>query len=150
MMEDLLVEIIKVDRVNGAILLGPKGESIAQSARDGWKIKNLDDILHELELTFASLRLFGEEIEEVDFIFESSRVFARKLAGSALVVFSEPDVDIAMLRMTLNVALAQIKQQTSMYTFLSRKWVDPDLSQLELSHIYQTLKNSGPGEVNHA
>jgi predicted regulator of Ras-like GTPase activity (Roadblock/LC7/MglB family) len=149
-MENMLTEIIKVDRVNGAILLGPKGEIIAQSSRDGWRVKLLDDILHELELTFASLRLFGEEIEEVDFTYEDARLFARKLAGSALVVFSEPDVDIAMLRMTLNVALAQIKEQTSMYTFLSRKWVDPDLSERELSQIYQTLKNSGPGEVNHA
>jgi predicted regulator of Ras-like GTPase activity (Roadblock/LC7/MglB family) len=149
-MEDVLAEIIKVDQVNGVILLGPKCKIIARTTRDGWKKGRLEDILYELELTFASLRLFGEEIEEIDFVFEDTRIFARNLAGSALVVFSEPDVDIAMLRMTLNVALAQIKEQAGMYKFISRKWVGPDLSEPDISQIYQALKESDPGEVNHA
>jgi hypothetical protein len=149
-MDEYLTEILKMEGISGALLLGPKGEVIARAPDRAWEVKSLDAILQEVEWTFASLRLYGEEVDEIDFSFDGIRLVARKLAGSVLLVFCSPGVDAAMLRLTMNVTVAQIKEQAGMYTFLSRKWVDPDLSHQELSQIYEILKKSEPGEVQHA
>lgn len=149
-MEGYLAEILKMEGLSGVLLLGPKGEVIARAPDRVWEIESLGAILQEVEWTFASLRLYGEEVDEIDFSFEGIRLIARKLAGSVLLVFCSPGVDAAMLRLTMNVTVAQIKEQEGMYTFLSRKWVDPDFTGQELSQIYEALKKSEPGEVQHA
>lgn len=149
-MEEILTEISKVHGTRGVFLLGPKGEVVAQAPREGHDIESLELILHEMQLTLASLRIYDAEVEEIDFVFENTRVFARKLARSAFVVFCEPKVDIAMLRMTINVNVAYIKEEADMYPYLSRKWYGQELTGREPQEIYKTLSTLGPGEVDHA
>lgn len=149
-MENALAEIIKVEGTVGVLLLGPKGEIIARAPEAGWEVKDLGDLLDEVELTFACLRLSGEEVDEIDFCFDSTRMVARKLAGSVLIAFCRPDVDLALLRMTMNITVAQIKEQTGVYTLLTRKWIGPDLSGQDLAKIYEDLRQSDPGEVHYA
>jgi hypothetical protein len=148
-MDQSLTEIAKLDGVRGVLVGDPSGRVFAHVGI------NLDDkrltlVTGQMGLLFASLYAVGRVVEELDICYETVRLVARALHGTTLIVLCDPNVDIAMLRLTLNVVLARIKQDASIMNDLPgwervlRQAVGDDIQQ-----VYNELMEATGGEVNY-
>ncbi|MEJ2562496.1 MAG: hypothetical protein P8Z42_07385, partial [Anaerolineales bacterium] len=59
------------------------------------------------QVTHAIAARIQNGIQEIDLTYEGIRVLIRDLKQAALVVICESNVDIALLRLTLNVSLSK-------------------------------------------
>jgi hypothetical protein len=91
--------------------------------------------------TAAVLDSVGESVKELDFTYPGSRLLVRDLDDSLLVVLCEPKVEIAMLRITLNVAAAQLKDDVELRTLLKDSAPEREVLENELDQVsWQLLK----------
>ena len=148
-MDQTLVEIAKLDTVRGVLVGDPSGKVYARLGNI------LDDkrfslVASQMGLLFASLIAVGRVVEEMDICYDTVRLVARALHGTTLIVLCDLSVDIALLRLTLNVVLAQIKNDASIMNELPgwervlRQAVGDDIQQ-----VYIELMEATRGEVRH-
>lgn len=108
-MEEGLAEIDSVAGVRGSLLCDSWGEAVASTAPAGLDTATLKSIGHQVTQTAAGLRMAEGSMTELDFTYERTRLMAHDVGNAVLVVLCEPEVDIAMLRMTMNVVIARLK-----------------------------------------
>jgi hypothetical protein len=148
-MELSLTEVARQDGVRGILVGEPSGRILASVGVD------LDDkrfalVTGQMGLLFASLYAVGRAVEEMDVCFGTVRLVARALHGTTLIVLCDPNVDIAMLRLSLNVMLARIKGDSSVMNELPgwervlRQAVGDDIQQ-----VYSELMEATGGEVKY-
>jgi hypothetical protein len=148
-LDQSLTEIAKLDGVRGVLVGDPSGKVIARLG-NSLDEKRFNLIVGQMGLLFASLYAVGRVVEELDICYESIRLVARALHGTTLIVLCNPTMDIAMLRLTLNVVMAQIKQDASIMNELPgwervlRQAVGDDIQQ-----VYKELMEATGGEVNY-
>jgi predicted regulator of Ras-like GTPase activity (Roadblock/LC7/MglB family) len=107
--DERLAEISAVARVIGSLICDNSGRVIASSFGADLDMTSIRDVAREVVQTAAILRAAREPAGELDFAYARSRVMARDMDDSVLVVLCDPLADIPMLRMTLNVAAAQLR-----------------------------------------
>lgn len=149
-MEDLLKQVAEIKGVKSVLVGGSSGEIYTRLGEDTLDLPYPDSqkLCREMVLLFAGLHAIGRGVEEMDISFEDVRAITRGLHGSALITLCSSEVDISMLRLTLNVVLAQIKAEPK---FIGRLpgWerILKDAMGDDFEQIMTSLRNASGGEV---
>jgi predicted regulator of Ras-like GTPase activity (Roadblock/LC7/MglB family) len=153
-MKKVLADINGVAGVRGSFICDNRGEVIANATPTGLDTVTLNGIGRHVTLTLAALETAGEAICDLDFTYEEARLVVRDLANAVLVVLCEPQVDIAMLRLTLNVAVAHCEDdgeiQSQFEARAAEKELMPDGIDETSWHLLKALGNLEPKEMNNA
>jgi predicted regulator of Ras-like GTPase activity (Roadblock/LC7/MglB family) len=151
-MEEGLEEINVVSGVRGSFICDNRGEVIVSATPPDVDMATLNSIGREVTQTMAGLSMAGEAVTELDFTYDGARLVAHELAKAVLVVLCEPQVEIAMLRLTLSVVIARLKSDGEVQSQLEASLVEKELTQDkadEISwHLLQALIERR--EVNNA
>jgi len=136
-----LGEITAVAGVNGCFICDNSGRVVAHSFGDRRNVTPLGDVGLEAVLTAAVFGSVGEPAVEMDFTFTRGRLIMRDLGSSLLVLLCEPQPEIAMLRLTLNVAAAQLMEDPELRSRLRDSTASREVLENELDEIsWQLLK----------
>lgn len=149
-MDKHLSEIAKLKGVDVVLVGEPSGRILARIAASNLDYAPSARVTSQTALLLASLYAVGRGVEEMDIGYSDVRLVARGLHGTALVVFCKPDVDVAMLRLTLNVVLARIKEDKSiMDRFPGWERILSNAVGDDIDQIHKTLLEASKGEVKH-
>jgi predicted regulator of Ras-like GTPase activity (Roadblock/LC7/MglB family) len=134
-------EITSVAGVRGCFICDNRGRVIAHSFSDDRSMTPIGDVGREAVLTAAVFGRVRESASELDFTFTGGRLILRDLDSSLLVLLCEPQVEIAMLRLTLNVAAGQLRDDVELRSRLRDSLTDREVLENELDEIsWQLLK----------
>lgn len=111
-MDKVLAEINALDGVQGSFICDNHGNVIINAVPAHLNIASLRGVSRQVTQTIAARIQNG--IHEIDLTYEGLRVLIRDLNQAALVVMCKPDIDIALLRMTLNVNFAKSDIETKL------------------------------------
>jgi predicted regulator of Ras-like GTPase activity (Roadblock/LC7/MglB family) len=149
--EERFAEIGAVAGVTASFICDNSGRVIATSFGDDIDMTPVRDVARELLQTAAVLGRIGEPAREMDFTYAGSRVVVRDLQDSLLVVLCEPQVEIAMLRLTLNVATTQLRDDAELRGQLRSNLTDREVLESELDQIsWQLMETLERKEANDA
>jgi len=144
-------EITSVEGVRGCFICDNRGRVIEHSFSDHRNVTPLGDIGREAVLTAAVFDRVVEGASELDFTFTGGRLILRDLRNSLLVLLCEPEVEIAMLRLTLNVAAGQLRDDAELRSRLRASTMSREVLENELDEIsWQLLKALERKEANDA
>lgn len=149
-MDKHLSEIAELTGVEGVLVGEPSGRILARIA-----VNNLYDtpsarVTSQTALIFASLYAIGRGVEELDICYGKVRLVARGLHGTALIVLCDPNIDVAMLRLTLNVVLARIKEDSNiMDRFPGWESILSNAEGDDIEQIHEALLEASEGEVKY-
>lgn len=140
-MKEGLAKIKTVAGVQGAFICDYRGEVIASSVSSGLDMVTLNGIGREVALTMAILEKAGETIDELDFTYERMRLLVRDIPNVVVVVLCDPQIEIAMLRLTLNVVAGRFKNDSEIERQLAGRVAEKDLAQDDIDKTsFQLLK----------
>jgi predicted regulator of Ras-like GTPase activity (Roadblock/LC7/MglB family) len=146
-MDKGLADINAVAGVRGCITCDNRGGVIASVTPTGLDLATLNNIGRQVTLILAALETAGQAMSELDFTYEGVRLVARDLGNAVLVVLCEPQVEIAMLRLTLNVMTARWKKDSSVQERLAgRAGEREDLLTKDNLDALSWLLLGSPGE----
>jgi predicted regulator of Ras-like GTPase activity (Roadblock/LC7/MglB family) len=146
-----LVEINKVAGVTGSFVSDNSGRVIASSFSGDVDMTSIRGVAREVVQTSAVLSVVQEPVGELDFAYARSRVVARDLDDSVLVVLCDPGADIPMLRMTLNVAATELRDDAELKSSLRDSLKVKQVLESELDELsWQLLKVLEREEPNDA
>ena len=135
MIEERFAEIGAVAGVTASFICDNSGRVIASSFGGDIDLTPIRDVARELVHTAAVLGRVGESMRELDFTYPGSRLLVRDLDDSLLVVLCESQVEIAMLRLTLNVAATQLKDDSELRNLLQDSVSEREVLENELDQI---------------
>ena len=142
-MEEGLAEINAVAGVRGSFVCDNLGTMIVSAVMTGLDA-SFDAIGREVTQTMAALETTGEAVSELDFAYEGARLVAHDLEKAVLVVVCEPEVEIAMLRLTLSVVMARLKGDAETQSRLEARAKEKEVVQDEVDeiswHLLEVLK----------
>lgn len=116
-----LTEIKQVPEVFGCMLVSNRGEVIEADPPLEFTEEELESIGGAVIQVLLGLETWGSPAGELDFYYQRSRLIVRDLDRTALVMICSPDVDPALLRLTVNV--------------VARRWEgDPDAQEVLQSY----------------
>jgi predicted regulator of Ras-like GTPase activity (Roadblock/LC7/MglB family) len=150
-MEKDLAEINTVSGVRGSFLCDNQGKVIASAAPAGLDTATLNSIGRGVTLTLAVLETTGEAMSELDFTYDGARLVARDLANAVLILLCEPQVEMSMLRLTLNVVTTRLKGNSRIQSQFKARAVEKEVLQNEVDETsWYLLKALETKEVNDA
>lgn len=131
-MEAGLKEIKALPNVFGCFLTSNRGRTIAADPPLELTEEELESIGAAVIQVLLGLETWGSPAGELDFNYQRSRVVVRDLDQAALVMICSPEVDPAMLRLTVNVVTRrwqdESRVQDQLQEFSDERMVDlPDL-----------------------
>ena len=146
-MDKGLADINAVAGVRGCITCDNRGGVIASVTPTGLDLATLNNIGRQVTLILAALETAGQAMSELDFTYDGARLVARDLGNAVLVVLCEPQVEISMLRLTLNVVTARWKKDSSVQERLAgRAGEREDLLTKDNLDALSWLLLGSPGE----
>lgn len=105
-MEKGLEQVGVLAGVEGSFLCDNRGDVIVSSDPAVLATVTMNTIGREVARTFVALEAAEQGAERIDFVYDSWRLLARDIGDGVLFVVCQPDVDMAMVRMTVDVAIA--------------------------------------------
>lgn len=139
-----LQQIKQVKNVYGCFLADNHGEVIAVDPPLELTGRELDLIsLHVIQVLLG-LETWGDAAEELDFIYQGSRLVVRDLGHSALIVICDSGLDISLLRMTVNVVTSRWEQDEKIRKELESHAVSRDV---ELPDIFVETNQPEDGDL---
>ncbi len=111
-MDKVLAEINALDGVQGSFICDNHGNVIINAVPVNLNIGALRGISRQVTQAIAARIQNG--IHEIDLTYEGLRVLIRDLNQAALVVLCKPNIDIALLRLTLNVNFSKSDIETKL------------------------------------
>ncbi len=111
-MDQVLAEINALDGVLGSFICDNHGNVIVNAVPGNLNIAVLRGISRQVTQAIAARIQNG--IQELDLTYEGIRVLIRDLNQALLVVICKSNVDIALLRLTLNVNLSGPEFETQL------------------------------------
>ena len=141
-MESILAEINALEGVLGSFICDNRGEVILNAVPADLNIAALRGISRQVMQALAARKSTQEGIREMDLAYERIRVLARDLIQAALVVLCRPDVNIALVRLTLNVKVSVPEISKRMSKLLPKGGVDRIVDQENLDEISWRLYTS--------
>ncbi len=108
-MESILEEINELPGVRGSFVCDGRGAVISSVMPEAYH-KQAGNIGREVVQVVSLLQALGEETDILDFLFSDGRILVNALKDFSLIVFCDPDIDISMIRLRTNVALAEIRR----------------------------------------
>ena len=114
MIGEWLAEIEGVEGVRSSFVCNAGGQVIAGSVYSDTDGDFLPNASRELAQTFAALAKVVGDVGELDLVCDKARVVVRDLGAGLVGVVCEPGVDIAMLRLMLNVAARRLRDDSDL------------------------------------
>ena len=105
-MKNGLREINELAGIWGSLVCDNQGNLILAETPPGLNKASQENINRHILDLFNTTGQSVDEISEVVLHFSERKVFAQDLEKGLLVVFCTPSVDISLLRMTVNLVLA--------------------------------------------
>lgn len=141
-MEALLSEISGVPGVRGSFICDGRGELIVSAVATGLDAV-LDSVGREVTQTMAALEMIGEAKSELDFAYSGMRVVVHDLEKAVLIVLCEPEVDVSLLRLTVNVVTTRLKGYSNIQAQLDAREVEKEVLRDDIDdmswHLLQAL-----------
>ncbi len=136
-MKDKLEEIDSVDGVKASFMFFNDGELVYNKLAPGLDAEIYQEIAKDVVQMAAIFDRLGSHIHEYDLKYENGRVFAYTQNNYNIIILCNPEVSVAMLRLTVNVAIADLeadkkfqkrtsKIETSRRSYLVRSNMDPE------------------------
>ena len=150
LMKEKLKEINSIKGVWGYFLCENTGKILEREMPIVF-MKHLAIMGKEVTQVVGLLESLSRGPENIDLLFEDGRVMIRSLKNFTLVVFCDPNVDIPMLRLKINVVISEISGDSKMQELLQKGgWRRRRLLQKEyLDQEYrEILKQLVPEDVN--
>lgn len=104
-MQQILNELISTKGVKGAFISNLAGQ-VTSTIGEPCTLP-LKSISLELLNFLKSRKIGGKFRERIQFTFDNTIILLQEIASGFVVVMCEPDVSTALLRLTLNVAMAR-------------------------------------------
>ncbi len=136
-MKDKIEEIDSVDGVLASFIYFNDGELVHSKAPPGYDTDVFEEIAKDVIQMAAIFDRLNSHIHEYELKYDSGRVYAYTQSNYNIVILCKPDVSVAMLRLTVNVAIADLeadkkfqkrasKIEASRRSFLVRSNMDPE------------------------
>jgi predicted regulator of Ras-like GTPase activity (Roadblock/LC7/MglB family) len=149
--KERFAEIGAVTGVTASFICDNGGRVIASSFGEDTDVTPVRDVARELLQTAAVLRRIGEPARELDFTYAGRRVVVRDLEDSLLVVLCAPQVEISLLRLTLNVATSQLRDDVELRNLLRGHVANREVLESELDQIsWQLMRTLEGKDANDA
>jgi predicted regulator of Ras-like GTPase activity (Roadblock/LC7/MglB family) len=139
-MDKVLAEINALDGVQGSFICDNHGDVIINAVPANLNIAALRGISRQVTQAIAARIQNG--IHEIDLTYESFRVLIRDLNQTALVVLCKPNIDIALLRLTLNVNFSKSDIETKLRDIVPEERVIRIVNEDEIDEISWRLYRS--------
>lgn len=147
MIGEWLAEIEGVEGVRSSFVCDAGGQVIAGSIYSDFEEGFLGNAGRELAHTIAALAKIVGSLGELDVPCDRARVVVRDLGAGLVGVVCEPGVDIAMLRLMLNVAAKRLRDDSDLRSQLRDVTTERDVLG-DLDEIsWQLLQALGGTEV---
>jgi predicted regulator of Ras-like GTPase activity (Roadblock/LC7/MglB family) len=104
-----LAKIKTLAGVHASFICDNRGEVVVSALSGGLDMATLTSIGREVTLIMAATEAAGEAMGELDCRYERVRLVVRTLTHAVFVVLCDPQIDIAMLRLALDVETARFK-----------------------------------------
>jgi predicted regulator of Ras-like GTPase activity (Roadblock/LC7/MglB family) len=108
-MENILKDMNDLPGVRGSFICDGDGTVISTAMPHAYS-SQIGHVGREVVQVIALLQMLGEETDVVDFLFSDGRILVNGFKDFSLIVFCEPDTDIAMVRLESNVTLGEIRR----------------------------------------
>ena len=130
-----LAKIKTLAGVNATFICDNRGEVIASVVSGGLDTATLTGIGREVTLIMAAARAAGEAMGELDVQYEEAWLVMRTLTHAVLVVLCDPLVDIAMLRLVLDVETARFKGDKEIQSQFEARALDREVVQGDVDEV---------------
>jgi hypothetical protein len=138
--EERFAEIGAVAGVAASFICDNGGRVIASSFGEDADVTPVRDVARELLQTAAVLHRIGEPARQMDFTYAGRRV-----------VLCAPQVEISLLRLTLNVATAQLRDDVELRNLLRGHVANREVLESELDQIsWQLMRTLEGKDANDA
>lgn len=108
-MKDKLEEIDGVDGVLASFIYFNDGELVFNKVPSGYDEQTFEEIAKDVIQMAAIFDRLNSHIHEYELKYDNGRVYAYTQSNYNLIILCKPDVSVAMLRLTVNVALADLE-----------------------------------------
>lgn len=146
-MENILAEINSVNGVQGSFICGNQGQVLASVMPDSFDPTMLDSIGRQVIQLMVALDKAGGNMNEICFTCNRGSLVARDAGEAMLIVLGEPHTEIALLRLTLNVAAARLRNEKKMKVYLAHHPPKREIRQGEVDEtawrMLATLNSEG-------
>lgn len=139
-MDQVLTEINALDNVLGSFICDNHGNVIINAVPANLNIAALRGISRQV--THAIAARMQNSIQEIDLTYTRFRVLIRDLDQAVLIVICESDVDIALLRLTLNVSLSKSDLESALGESVPREKVIRIVNEDDVDEISWDLYRS--------
>lgn len=139
-MEEGLQEMMDLPGVEACVVYDNQARSMSKLGALRFNREQVAQIGDLVVGTLASLNAGDMRAEDVDLAYENLRVLIKDLEEAVLVVLCEPDVDISMLRMTINVTCSRWEEDPEIQRYLQRHAVERRSAEDLFHHVSRTNK----------
>lgn len=105
-MEKELEQVSAVPGVGGSFVCDNRGDVIVSSDPAVLATVTMTTIGREVGRAFAAVEAAGESATRLEFVYDSWRLSAHDLGDALFFVVCQPDADMALVRMTVEVVIA--------------------------------------------
>ena len=124
-MERDLQEICALEHVGGAFVCDNAGEVIVSSTPPVLATNTMNQISRAAAQTFGAMETAKKLVERLEFTYDTWRLFVRDIGPAMIVVVCQPAVDMAMLRMTVDMVTVGWRKDNNTQKRLSKKGAPP-------------------------
>ena len=118
-MEEGLREILAVSEVEGCLLFDNQGQLLRREGAISHGQNEWDQAGELLVQTLATLESGYKEFRDLDIYFKDKRLVLRDLEKAVLVVICDPELDVALLRLTMNVVINRWKENSKVQRYFN-------------------------------
>lgn len=119
-MKDKLEEINSVNGVKTSFIYFNDGETVYDNMPQGFDEATFVEIARDVIQVAAMFDRLSTPLNEYDLKYDNGRVIAYPMSNFNLIILCQPNVSVAMLRLTVNVALADLEADKKFQKRLSK------------------------------
>lgn len=119
-MEKGLDQVGAVQGVGGSFVCDNKGDVIVSSDPAVLATVTMQTIGREVGRAFVALEAAGQRAERLDFVYDRWRLLAQDMGDAVFFVVCQPEADMAMVRMTVDVVIAGWRKDATAQKRLQR------------------------------
>ena len=120
-MERDLQELCALEGVGGAFVCDNAGEMIAGSSPPVLATVAMGDLSRVAGQTLAAMDGARKTVDRAEFTYDTWRLFVRDLGPAMILVVCHSHVDMAMLRMTVDMIIVRWRKDNNVQKRLSKK-----------------------------
>ncbi|MFO7942753.1 MAG: hypothetical protein R6U51_00365 [Anaerolineales bacterium] len=118
-MDEGLGEILAVSGVRGCLLFDNQSKLLRREGAITHSQNEWDGAGEVLVQTLATLESGYKKFTDLEIYFNDRRLVLRDLEKAVLVVICDPELDVALLRLTINVVINRWKENSRIQRFFN-------------------------------